>query len=46
VPGSLFITGTQQGFTVSPAEADRWHLRERIYELDGPTFFSIFEKLR
>ena len=44
--GSLFITGTQKGFTVSPADADAWHLRERIYELDGPTFFSIFEKLR
>ena len=44
--GALFITGTQKGFTVSPADADAWHLRERIYELDGPTFFSIFEKLR
>jgi hypothetical protein len=44
--GALFITGTQKGFTVSPADAEAWHLRERIYELDGPTFFSIFEKLR
>jgi hypothetical protein len=44
--GALFITGTQKGFTVSPADPDAWHLRERIYELDGPTFFSVFEKLR
>ena len=44
--GALFITGTQKGFTVSPADADAWQLRERVYELDGPTFFSIFEKSR
>lgn len=44
--GALFITGTQKGFTVSPADAANWHLRERIYELDGPTFFSIFEKIQ
>jgi 4-amino-4-deoxy-L-arabinose transferase-like glycosyltransferase len=44
--GALFITGTQKGFTVSPADPDAWRLRERVYELDGPTFFSIFEKLR
>jgi hypothetical protein len=44
--GALFITGTQKGFTVSPGDGDAWQLRERIYELDGPTFFSVFEKSR
>ena len=44
--GALFITGTQKGFTVTPGDGDAWQLRERIYELDGPTFFSVFEKSR
>jgi hypothetical protein len=47
-PGALAITLAQEmpDARAGTATASPWQLRKRIYELDGPTFYSVYERAR
>lgn len=46
--GALFISGADEvpGREKDDGASSSWQLRRRIYELDGPTFYSVYENVR
>ena len=44
--GALLICTSQEVPSDHPSTPNAWQLRKRIYELDGPTLYSVYEKVK
>jgi 4-amino-4-deoxy-L-arabinose transferase-like glycosyltransferase len=44
--GALLIATSQEVPSDHPSMPNAWRLRTRIYELDGPTFYVVYEKVK